>query len=79
LEEFFAQKARSKRNGKKKRRHRELSSKTSQNIRAQLRQLRLQMQNYRRRDDGEISEDSAAEDEEPGPSNKEIKRSRNPR
>jgi hypothetical protein len=78
LEEFFAQKARSKRNGKKKRRRREMSSRTSQNIRTQLRQLRLSMQNYRRRDDAEISEDSAAEEEEPGPSTRPPKRLKNP-
>lgn len=74
LEEFFAQKTRSKRTGKKKRRHRELSSKTAQNIRNQLRQLRLSMQNYKRKDDAEISEDSAADEEEPGPSTKQSKK-----
>jgi hypothetical protein len=79
LEEFFAQKTRSKRSGKKKKRHREHSSRTSQHIRKQLCQLRLSMQNYRRRDEIDQSEDSAADEEEPGPSTKHAKRSKYPR
>jgi hypothetical protein len=80
VEEFIAQKSRSKRLGRKKRRRRELATRNVQTIRAQLRLLGRSMLTYRQQErGGEISEDSAAEEEEPGPSNKETRRAKNAR